>query len=282
MNLRNVTLRNVTVTLGVTTPTAHYVWPECSLFSDSNHHSTRPINPVPSPLSLIFSSKASPTPSHVQRCPTKPREVCPSLPSVASVPPRCKVWEASPRHTITLPHPHQTLYSLLSSSPPRASARQQPVLQAATQDENDTCAPTTVLLTLTAPFLLYFFSRLALLDNVLPTQDHEPLPSLLPFSRPYPFLPSSISMPHESHGARQTDTSLTKSAGLIYLCATSQETGCAVGNSNFVDVEIPQTGVASSRKPTPQTICIVNMQDSNTTRTGGGARREPGRRRRCR
>lgn len=38
-----------------------------------------------------------------------------SLPSVGSVPPRREVWETSPRHTITLPHPHQTLYSLLRS-----------------------------------------------------------------------------------------------------------------------------------------------------------------------
>jgi hypothetical protein len=38
-----------------------------------------------------------------------------SLPSVGSVPPRCKVHETSPRHTITLPYPHQTLYSLLRS-----------------------------------------------------------------------------------------------------------------------------------------------------------------------
>ncbi|KAF8492619.1 armadillo-type protein [Russula emetica] len=36
-----------------------------------------------------------------------------SLPSVGSVPPRREVWETSPRHTITLPYPHQTLYSLL-------------------------------------------------------------------------------------------------------------------------------------------------------------------------
>jgi hypothetical protein len=36
-----------------------------------------------------------------------------SLPSIGSVPPRREVWETAPRHTITLPHPHQTLYSLL-------------------------------------------------------------------------------------------------------------------------------------------------------------------------
>jgi hypothetical protein len=36
-----------------------------------------------------------------------------SLPSVGSVPARREVWETSPRHTITLPYPHQTLYSLL-------------------------------------------------------------------------------------------------------------------------------------------------------------------------
>jgi len=38
-----------------------------------------------------------------------------SLPSIGSVPPRREVWETNPRHTITLPHPHQTLYSLLRS-----------------------------------------------------------------------------------------------------------------------------------------------------------------------
>ena len=38
-----------------------------------------------------------------------------SLPSVGSVPPRQEIWETSPRHTITLPHPHQTTYSLLRS-----------------------------------------------------------------------------------------------------------------------------------------------------------------------
>jgi hypothetical protein len=38
-----------------------------------------------------------------------------SLPSVGSVPPRREVYETSPRHTITLPYPHQTLYSLLRS-----------------------------------------------------------------------------------------------------------------------------------------------------------------------
>lgn len=36
-----------------------------------------------------------------------------SLPSIGSVPPRREVWETTPRHTIALPHPHQTLYSLL-------------------------------------------------------------------------------------------------------------------------------------------------------------------------
>lgn len=36
-----------------------------------------------------------------------------SLPSVGSVPPRREAWETSARHTITLPHPHQTVYSLL-------------------------------------------------------------------------------------------------------------------------------------------------------------------------
>lgn len=36
-----------------------------------------------------------------------------SLPSIGSVPPRREVWETSPRHTISLPAPHQTLYSLL-------------------------------------------------------------------------------------------------------------------------------------------------------------------------
>ena len=38
-----------------------------------------------------------------------------ALPSVGSVPPRREVWETGPRHTITLPYPHQTLYSLLRS-----------------------------------------------------------------------------------------------------------------------------------------------------------------------
>jgi len=40
-----------------------------------------------------------------------------SLPSIGSVAPRREVWETSstPRHTITLPHPHQTLYSLFRS-----------------------------------------------------------------------------------------------------------------------------------------------------------------------
>ncbi|KAI0255156.1 armadillo-type protein [Lactifluus subvellereus] len=36
-----------------------------------------------------------------------------SLPSIGSVPPRREVWETTSRHTIALPHPHQTLYSLL-------------------------------------------------------------------------------------------------------------------------------------------------------------------------
>jgi hypothetical protein len=36
-----------------------------------------------------------------------------SLPSIGSVPPRREIWETTPRHTIALPHPHQTLYSLL-------------------------------------------------------------------------------------------------------------------------------------------------------------------------
>ncbi|KAI9439764.1 armadillo-type protein [Lactarius indigo] len=36
-----------------------------------------------------------------------------SLPSIGSVPPRTEVWETTPRSTITLPHPHRTLYSLL-------------------------------------------------------------------------------------------------------------------------------------------------------------------------
>jgi len=38
-----------------------------------------------------------------------------SLPSTGSVPPRREVWETSPRHTINLPHPHHTLFSLLRS-----------------------------------------------------------------------------------------------------------------------------------------------------------------------
>ncbi|KAH9167883.1 armadillo-type protein [Lactarius sanguifluus] len=36
-----------------------------------------------------------------------------SLPSIGSVPQRTEVWETTPRSTITLPHPHRTLYSLL-------------------------------------------------------------------------------------------------------------------------------------------------------------------------
>ncbi|KAI0303580.1 armadillo-type protein [Multifurca ochricompacta] len=36
-----------------------------------------------------------------------------SLPSVGSVTPRREVWDTSPRSIIALPHPHQTLYSLL-------------------------------------------------------------------------------------------------------------------------------------------------------------------------
>ncbi|KAH9995651.1 armadillo-type protein [Russula compacta] len=38
-----------------------------------------------------------------------------SLPAVGSVPPRREVWETTPRHTISLPYPHRTLYSLLRS-----------------------------------------------------------------------------------------------------------------------------------------------------------------------
>jgi hypothetical protein len=38
-----------------------------------------------------------------------------SLPSLGSVPPRTEAWETAPRKTITLPHPHRTLYSLLRS-----------------------------------------------------------------------------------------------------------------------------------------------------------------------
>jgi hypothetical protein len=44
------------------------------------------------------------------------------------------------------------------------------------------------------------------------------------------------------------------------------------------DVEIPHTaGVASSREPTPPSVPIVSVHDSNTTttRAGGGALREP-------
>jgi hypothetical protein len=49
-----------------------------------------------------------------------------ALPSIGSVAPRREIWEtSSPRHTITLPHPHQTTYSLLRSllltRPPRAA-----------------------------------------------------------------------------------------------------------------------------------------------------------------
>lgn len=38
-----------------------------------------------------------------------------SLPSLGSVPPRSEAWETTPRKTITLPHPHRTLYTLLRS-----------------------------------------------------------------------------------------------------------------------------------------------------------------------
>ncbi|KAH9957444.1 armadillo-type protein [Russula dissimulans] len=55
-----------------------------------------------------------------------------SLPSAGSVPPRREVWETSPRHTITLPYPHQTLFSflralLLTPAPRAAEAPEVPL-----------------------------------------------------------------------------------------------------------------------------------------------------------
>lgn len=48
-----------------------------------------------------------------------------SLPAVGSVPPRREVWETTPRHTISLPYPHRTLFSLfrtvLLTPAPRAA-----------------------------------------------------------------------------------------------------------------------------------------------------------------